>query len=61
MLGAALEVCHAILFQFGLKTAGAPPGSILAAIVGEHLFGWLKLTGSHAVNFDDRMSRGTAE
>jgi len=61
MLRAALEVRHAILFEFGLESAGAAPGSILPAIVGEHLFGRLKLTGRHAVDFDHRVRRGTAE
>jgi len=61
MLWAALEVSHAIFFQFGLEPAGAAPGGILPAIVGEHLFGRLKLTGRYPVNFDHRLRRGAAE
>jgi len=61
MLGAAFEVSHPILFQFGLETAGAAPGSILAAIVREHLLGRLKLTGRYSIDFNHRLSRGTAE
>jgi hypothetical protein len=61
MLGAAFEVSHTIFFKFGLEAAGAAPRSILAAIVSEHLLGRLKLTGRHSVDFDHRLSRGTAE
>ena len=61
MVGSALEVGHAILFQLGLETTGAAPRRILSAIVGEHLFGRLKLARGHSVNLDDRRSRGTTE
>jgi hypothetical protein len=61
MLGAALEVSHTIFFKFGLEAAGAAPGSILAAIVREHLLGRLKLTGRHSIDFDHRLSRRAAE
>jgi hypothetical protein len=61
MLRAGLEVRHAILFELGLETADAAPGSILAAVVGEHLLGRLKLARRDAVDFDDGVGRGTAK
>jgi hypothetical protein len=61
MLGAAFEVSHPILSEFGLEAAGAAPRSILAAIVREHLLGRLKLTSRHSIDFDHRLSCGTAE
>ena len=52
MLGAAFEVSHTIFFKLGLEAAGAAPRSILAAIVGEHFLGRLKLTDRHAIDLD---------
>lgn len=61
MLRARLEMRHAILFEFGLETADAAPGGVLATVVGEHLLGRLELADRHAVNLDHRRRRGTAE
>jgi hypothetical protein len=61
MLRTAFEMRHAILFQLRFEAAGAAPAGVLAAIIGEHFLGRLKLSGRHAVNFDDRLRRGAAE
>jgi hypothetical protein len=61
MVRSALEVGDAILLQLGLETAGAPPGSILAAVVGEHLLGRRKLGRRDAIDFDHRLGCGRAE
>jgi hypothetical protein len=61
MLRARLEVRDAILFEFGLEAADAAPGGILAAVVSEHLLGRLELANRHAIDFDHRGGRGTAE
>jgi len=61
MVRTALEVGHPILFEFGLEAAGATPGGILAAIVGEHLLGRRELGRRHAIDFDYRLRRGAAE
>jgi hypothetical protein len=61
MLRAGFEVRHAILFEFGLETADAAPGGVLATIVGEHLLGRLELADRHPIDFDHRGGRGTAE
>jgi len=61
MLRPRLEVRDPILLQLGFETAGAPPGGVLAAVVGEHLLGRLKLARRHAIDFDHRRRRGTAE
>jgi hypothetical protein len=56
-----LEVRHTILLELGLEPAGAAPGGVLAAVVGEHLLGRLILADGHAIHLDDRRRRGTAE
>ena len=56
-----LEVGDAVLLELGLETAGAAPGGVLAAIVGEHLPGRLILADGHAIHLDDGGGRGTAE
>ena len=60
-MGTGFDVADPVLFQLGLKTAGAAPGSILAAIVGEHLLGRLELAHGHAIDLDDRFGGGTAK
>jgi hypothetical protein len=61
MLRAGFEMRHAILFEFGLETADAPPGGVLASIIGEHLLGRLELADGHPIDFDHRRRGGTAE
>lgn len=61
MMRAGFDVRHPILLQFGLEPAGAAPTGVLAAVVGEHLLGRLELAGRHAIHFDHRVGRGTAE
>ena len=61
MLRPGLEVLHAILLQHGLETAGAAPTGVLAAIVGQHLLGWLILADGHAINFNHGLGGGAAE
>ena len=61
MLRSRLEVRDAILFEFGLETADAPPGGVLPPVVGEHLLGRLKLADGDAIDFDDCGGGGTAE
>ena len=56
-----LEVGHTILLELGLEAAGAAPGGVLAAVVGEHLLGRLILTHRDAIHLDHRGRRGTAE
>jgi hypothetical protein len=61
MLRAGFEMRHAILFKFGLETADAAPGGVLASVVGEHLLGRLELADRDTVNLDHRLGRRTAE
>jgi hypothetical protein len=61
MLRTGFEMRHAILFEFGLETADAPPGGVLAAVIGEHLLGRLELADRHPVDLDHCGRRGTAE
>ena len=61
MLRPRLEMRDAILLEFSLEPADAAPGGVLAAVVGEHLLGWLELTDGDAVHFDHCRRRGTAE
>ncbi len=56
-----LEVRHTILLELGLEAAGAAPGGVLAAVVGEHLLGRLILTHRDAIHLDHRGGGGTAE
>ena len=56
-----LEVSHAILLELGLEAAGAAPGGVLAAVVGEHLLGRLILANGDPIDLDDRGRSGTAE
>jgi len=61
MVWTAFEVRHPVLGQFGLESALSPPGGVLAAIVGEHLFGRLIFADGDPVHFDDRLSCVAAE
>jgi hypothetical protein len=61
VMGPAFEVGHAILLQLGLETAGAPPGGVLAAVVGEHFLGRRELGRGDPIDFDDGLGGGTAE
>ena len=61
MLRPRFEVRDPVLLQFGLEPAGAPPRGILPAIIRQHLLGWLELASRHAIHFDHRLRRGTAE
>ena len=61
VLGPGLEVRDAILLEFRREAAGAAPGSVLAAVVGEHLLGRLELAGGDAIDLDDGLGRGAAE
>jgi hypothetical protein len=61
VLWAGFEVRDAVLLQLRFETGGAAPRSVLAAIVGQHLFGRLELGDGLTVHFDDRFGGGTAE
>jgi len=61
VLRAGLEVRDAILLELRREAAGATPGSVLAAVVGEHLLGRLELAGGDAINLNGGLGRGTAE
>ncbi len=56
-----LEVSDARLFEFGLEAAGAAPGGVLAAVVGEHLFGRVVLAHGDAENLQDVLGGLAAE
>jgi hypothetical protein len=57
----ALDVADPVLLELRLETAGAAPGGVLAAVVGEHLLGRLILADSHPVDLDHRRRGGAAE
>lgn len=61
MLGPALEVRDAVLLELGFEAAGAPPGGILTAVVGEQLLGRLELADGDAIHLDHRLGGGAAE
>lgn len=61
VLRPGLEVRDAILLEFGAEATGAAPGSVLAAIVREHLLGRLEIAGGDPIDLDDSLGRGTAE
>lgn len=56
-----LEMVRAVLFHLGLKASDAAPVDVLAAIVGEHLFGRLELAGRDPKYFQHVLSRVAAE
>ena len=61
MVRAGFDVGHAILLELGGEAAGAAPGDVLAAVVGEHLAGRLELGDGGAIDLDDRLGGGAAE
>jgi hypothetical protein len=61
MMRTALEVSNAVLFQLGFEAAGAAPGSVLAAIIGEHLPGRRELCGGNAIHLNNGLRGRTAE
>jgi hypothetical protein len=61
MVRAGLDVADPVFLEFGLKAAGAAPGSILAAVVGQHLLGRFELGDGHPIDFDDGLGGGAAE
>ena len=61
MLRPRFEVRDPVLLEFGLKPAGAPPRSILPAVIRQHLLRWLELPGRDAIHFNYRLRRRTAE
>ena len=61
MLRPGFDVRDTILFEFGLEAAHAAPVGVLAPVVGEHLFGRLKLAHRDAIHFDDCRRRGAAK
>jgi hypothetical protein len=61
MMRAGFDVGHAILLELGGEAAGAAPGDVLAAVVGEHLAGRFELGDGGAIDLDDRLGGGAAE
>lgn len=61
MMRAGFEMSDAVLLQFGFKARSAAPGSVLSAVVGEHLFRRLELSDTLTIDFDDGVSGGAAE
>ena len=55
------EVCDARLPEFSLEAGSAPPGSVLAAVIGEHLFGWIELTHGPTENLQNVLGHLAAE
>ena len=51
VMRAGLEVSDAAFFEFGLEAGGAPPGGVLAPVVGEHFFGRVILAHGGAQDF----------
>lgn len=61
MLRTTLEMRHAVLLQLRFEARGAPPGSVLPAVIGEHLLGRLILGDRLAIHFDHRLGRRAAK
>jgi hypothetical protein len=61
MMRAGFEVRDTVLLQLRLEARSAAPGGVLAAIVGEHLFGRFELGDGLAIHFDHRLRGGAAE
>src|SRR6185369_3801506 len=61
VLRTGFEMGHTLFFKFGFEAGSAPPTGVLAAVIGEHLFGRFELCHRLAVNFDDRFGGRTAE
>lgn len=61
MMRPGSDMGYPVLLEFGREAAGAAPGDVLAAVVGEHLAGRLELGHGGAVHLDDRLGGGAAE
>jgi hypothetical protein len=61
MVRPALDVGHPILAQFHLKTRGPAPTRVLAALIGEHLFGHAVLGHRRAVHLQHVLRRLAAK
>jgi hypothetical protein len=55
------DVADAVLLELGFEAAGAAPGGVLAAVVGQHLLGRFELGDGHPVNLQHRFGGGAAE
>jgi hypothetical protein len=61
VMGAGLDMGDAVFLEFGGEAAGAPPGGVLAAVVGEHLARGFELGDGDAIDLDDGLGGGAAE
>lgn len=61
MMRPALDVVHPILAQLRLETRGPAPTGVLAALIGEHLFGYAVFRHRRAVHLQDVLGRLAAE
>jgi len=61
MMRPALDVVHPILAQLRLKACGPAPTGVLAALIGEHLFGHAVLGHRPAVHLQHVLRRLTAK
>jgi hypothetical protein len=61
MMRSALDVVHPILAQLRLEARGPAPTGILAALVGEHFFGYAVLRDCRAVHLQNVLGRLTAK
>jgi hypothetical protein len=61
MMRPALNVVNPILAQFRLKAGGAAPTRVLAALIGEHLFGHAVLRHRSAVHLQHVLRRLAAK
>jgi hypothetical protein len=61
MMRPALDVVNPVLAQLGLEAGGPPPARILAALIGEHLFGHTVFRHGRAVNLQDVLGRLAAK
>jgi hypothetical protein len=57
----ALDVMNSILAQLRLKARGPTPTGVLAALIGEHLFGHAVLSHRRAVHFQHVLRRLAAK
>lgn len=55
------EVVRAVLLHLGLEAGSAAPVNVLPAIIGEHLLGWLILSGRDAENLQHVLGRVAPE
>ena len=61
MMRAGFEVGDTVLLQLGFESRRAAPGGVLAAVVGEHLFGRFELGDGLAIDLDHGLGSRTAE